>query len=199
MNLFKENTAYCYCYFEGQSDIKEIDVTEYSSVESIIWHVKEVLSELIQLDADITLFGNLNGTDFLRKTANSDIDIERIISDSEFEEYHNWTEIIENFQEELDNELYVFEYDDFDLGEFTYRFAPENEYTYDDEDNVLTEEGWKSLTSNFVEILEKTVKNYPINIRSISSDDYDKYEYVNLQMIRFEVEPFIKNSKFLLF
>ena len=48
-----------------------------------------------------------------------------------------------------------------------------------------------------MEKLDEVISDYPIAIISKDIQDYDEYEYNDHMRIRFEIRPFVKNSKLL--
>ena len=190
-SLFKENKAYCYCAYKNNSDIKEIDLSLYSDVQSVIELCKEILEPLIKNNADIMIFGNLYDNDFFASNHGNSVDL--LFRDTEFEPYiNNWEDIVNNFTEIFENEIYDFDFDGYDYGELTYYFSPN--CIYGDDEEELTEDGWESISSNFMEKLDETVLDFPIAIISKDIEDFDEYEYNDHLRIRFEIEPYCKNT-----
>ncbi len=191
-NLFKENTAYCYCSYKNNSDIKEIDLSLYSDVQSIVEHVKEILRPIISKGANIIIFGNLYDEDFF--AANNGVNVDFIFRDSQFESYiNNWEDIVNDFESEINDENPCFESDGYMMGESTFNWVPENETDWFRASEEITEDGWDSISDNFIESVENIVENYPIFIIENSKSDFDDIEYTSLK-VRFEIEPYCKNS-----
>ena len=190
--LFKENTAYCYCSYKDNSDIKEIDLSLYSDVQSIVEHVKETLESIISKGANIIIFGNIDYEDFFASNKGDTLDF--IFRDSQFEPYINdFSEIIDNFESEVNDENPTFESDGYMMGESTFNWVPVNETDWFTASEEITEDGWDSIADYFIESVEDIVEDYPIRITENSKSDFDDIEYTSLK-VRFEIEPYCKNT-----
>lgn len=184
-NLFNKNQIVFVNFNEYKPQVFDLN-TDY---------LKEVVGEIYELydeNEPINIFGNIEGTDFFRTNYPSSYDLLNLIEEDNLKNYCNWEEICDNFQERFENEIFDFEFDGFDLGEMTYYFNPN--YIYGD-DGELTEEGWNNISENFIEKLHEVVSDFPIKIVSETIEDFDEYEYNDTLRIRFEIRPFVKNSK----
>ena len=188
-NLFKENKVYCYCEYKGKNDIKEIDLSIYSDVQSIIEHVKETLKSILK-DAQIIIFGNLHDEDFF--AANDGTKVDYLFRNSYFDKYHNdWEEIVDDFESKINDENPCFESDGYMMGESTFNWVPENETDWFAASEEITKDGWDSISECFIESVESIIENYPIGITESSKSDFDDIEYTSLK-VRFEIEPYVK-------
>ena len=185
-NLFKENQIVFINFNESEPQVFDLSICDKNEII-------EQINELYDENSPINIFGNIDGVDFFRTNDNS-YDLETLIDSDEYTEYHNWEELLDNFNESFEGEIYDFQFDEIDLVELTYYFSPTNIYGDDDE---LTEEGWNNISENFMEKLDEVISDYPIAIISKDIQDYDEYEYNDHMRIRFEIRPFVKNSKLL--
>ena len=191
--LFKENKAYCYCSYKDNSDIKEIDLSLYSDIHSVVEHCKEILEPIIKKGAHVFIFGNIHDEDFF--ASNDGTEVEYLFRNSEFEPYLNdFSSIVDDFESAVNDEYPTFESDGYMMGESTFNWVPENENDWFTASEDITEDGWDSIASDFIENVElDIVENYPITITESIKSDFDDIEYTNLK-VRFEIEPYCKNS-----